>query len=113
MRLELWCASSEANHRHRVEMVAAEIARVESRDGDALRGYDAAIGHAREQGFLHEEGLANELAARFYLERGSEPAARGYLAEARQAYETWGAWAKVEQLDEELGHVFRRSARPR
>ena len=110
-RLEHFRRFSEVNHRHRVELVAAEVARVEERDGDALAHYDAAIAHAREHGFLHEEALANELAARFYLERGSERAARGFLVEARDAYDEWGAEAKVEQLEAELGHVLRRRRR--
>ncbi|MAQ13420.1 MAG: hypothetical protein CMN30_01275 [Sandaracinus sp.] len=110
-KIERWCASSEANHRHRVALLSAELARVEGRDGDALQAYDAAISHARDHGFMHEEALANELAARFYLGKGSEPAARGYLAEARQVYEAWGSLAKVEHLDEELGHVFQRRSR--
>ncbi len=106
--LEHWRAFSEVNHAHRCALVAAEIARVEGKDGDAIASYEASIAHAREQGFLHEEALANELAARFYLERGSETAARGYLLEAREAYVEWGAQAKVQQLDGELGHVLTR-----
>ena len=53
----------------------------------------------------------NELAARYYLAKGGATAARAYLREARDAYEEWGARAKVSQLDRELGHVLARSRR--
>jgi predicted ATPase len=106
--LEHWASFSEVNHAHRVALLSAEIARVEGKDGEAIASYETAIAHAREHGFLHEEAIANELAARFYIERGSETAARGYLLEAREAYVEWGAQAKVEQLESELGHVLTR-----
>lgn len=106
--LDHWRSFSEINHAHRSALVAAEIARIEGKDGDAIASYESSIAHAREHGFLHEEALANELAARFYLERGSETAARGYLLEAREAYVEWGAQAKVQQLEGELGHVLTR-----
>ena len=104
--LRAWAKFSSINHAHRVALVEAELARVEARDGDALAGYDAAVAAARAGGFLHEEGLANELAARYYLAKGSKTAARAYLLEAREAYASWQATAKVEQLERELGDVL-------
>jgi len=56
-----------ANH---AALVAAEIARLEGRELDAERLYEQAIGSARESGLVHDEALANELAARFYAARG-------------------------------------------
>jgi predicted ATPase len=109
--LERWCSFSPINHTHRVALVRAEIARVEERDADALAGYAAAIEHARAQRFLHEEAIANELAARFYLSRRAEPPARAYLLEAIDAYEAWGARAKIAQLEAELGDLLRKKTR--
>jgi len=51
-------------------LVSAEIARLDGRDMEAMRLYEQAIQSAREHGFAQEDGLANELAARFYAERG-------------------------------------------
>ena len=42
----------------------------------------------------------NELAARFYLNRGIEKVAYSYLRDARYCYLRWGAMGKVKQLDE-------------
>lgn len=104
--LRKWASFSAVNHTHRVALVEAELARVEGRDGDALAGYDAAVTAARDGEFTHEEGLANELAGRYYLAKGSKTAARAYLLEARDAYAAWGATGKVEHLEQELGDVL-------
>ena len=110
-QLEAWLSFSEVNHTHRVALVQAELARVEGRDGDALEHYERAIAHAREHGFTHEEALANELAARFYIGRGSNTPARAYLMEAIDAYADWGAQAKADHLEAELGDILRRRRR--
>ena len=51
-------------------------------------------------GFVHNEALANELAARFYAARGFEKIANGYLRDARYGFLRWGADGKVRQLDD-------------
>ena len=56
-------------------------------------------------GFIHNEALANELAARFYAARGFERIAHAYLREARYCYLRWGADGKVRQLDELYPHL--------
>jgi len=88
------------NYGDRLFLVQAEAARIDGRDLDAMRLYDKAILSARENGLVHREGLANEAAARFYLQRGFDTIAFAYLRAARAAYLRWGATAKVAQLDQ-------------
>jgi PAS domain S-box-containing protein len=88
------------NFENRAALVAAEIARLEGRDPDAMRLYDRAIRSAHENGFVHHEALASELAARFHAARGFDRIARAYLQDARSCYRQWGADAKVRQLDQ-------------
>ncbi|MDB6043847.1 MAG: multi-sensor signal transduction multi-kinase [Gammaproteobacteria bacterium] len=94
-------------------LVSAEIARLEGRDADAMRLYEDAIRLAREHGFVQNEGLTHEIAARFYAARGVESVAHAYLHNARYCYLRWGALGKVRQLDERyprLGEELARSA---
>jgi signal transduction histidine kinase len=98
-QLEVWEANCPENFANREALVAAEIARLEGRDLDAMRLYDQAIQSAREHGFVQNEGLAHEAAARFCLTRGIETVGRDYLRNARSCYERWGALGKVKQLD--------------
>src|SRR5262249_10360466 len=87
------------------DLAAAEIARIEGRELDAERLYEEAIRRAREQGFIQNEGLANELAARFHAARGFETIADAYLRKARHCYLRWGAEGKVRQLDRNHPHL--------
>ena len=58
-----------------------------------------------KNGFVHDEALANELAARFYAARGFETISHAYLRTARYCYLRWGADGKVRQLDELYPHL--------
>jgi len=99
-RLALWAETCAENFANRAALVGAEIARLEGRELEAERLYEQAIRSAREQGFLQNEGLAYELAARFYATRGFESFAELYLRSARDCYQRWGADGKVRQLVE-------------
>jgi len=81
-------------------LVSAEIARITGQNDEAMRRYEEAIRSARENGFVQDEALAHELAARFYRARGFDLIADAYLREARSCYARWGADAKVKQIDE-------------
>lgn len=99
-KLQRWAAKAPMNYRHKFELVEAERHRVLQEPVAALERYDRAIAGARENGYLQEEALANELAARFYLGWGKEKAAQGYMQEAYTCYSRWGASAKVKQLEQ-------------
>jgi hypothetical protein len=98
-QLQVWAANCPENFENRAALVAAEIARIEGRQLDAERLYEQAIRSARANGFVHNEALANELAARFYAARDFEKIARVYLQDARYGYLRWGADGKVRHLD--------------
>jgi PAS domain S-box-containing protein len=98
-QLEIWANNCPENFADRATLIAAEIARLEGRDSDAMRLYEQAIRSARDHGFVQNEGLAHEVAARFYTARGFETIANAYLRNARHCYLRWGADGKVRQLD--------------
>ena len=67
--------------------------------------YEQAIRSARRNGFVHNEAVANELAGRFYLDRGLGKNADAHLHDARACYALWGADGKVRQLDRRYPHM--------
>jgi tetratricopeptide (TPR) repeat protein len=81
--LEAWAENCPENFVNRAALVGAEIARIEGRELDAQRLYERAIRSARENGFAQNEGIANELAAKFYLACGYETSGYAYLRNAR------------------------------
>jgi PAS domain S-box-containing protein len=109
-QLETWAENCPENFENRAALVSAEIARGEGRDLEAMRLYEQAIRSAATNGFVHNEALANELAARFYAARGFEKIAHGYLRDARYCYLRWGAAGKVQQL--ELLYPYLREEEP-
>jgi signal transduction histidine kinase/CheY-like chemotaxis protein len=104
-QLGFWAKNCPENFANRAALVGAEIARIEGRELDAQRLYEQAIQSARENDFPQNEGLANELAAKFYLARGYETSAYAYLRNARYCYLRWGALGKVRQLDQRYPHL--------
>jgi PAS domain S-box-containing protein len=99
-QLHEWADNYPPTFGDKYALVLAEIARLEGRDTDAMRLYEQAIQLAREHGFVQNEGVAHELAAGFYLARGSTTAARAHVEDARSCFARWGALGKVQQLDQ-------------
>jgi PAS domain S-box-containing protein len=98
-KLQLWADNCPENYRNRHALLLAEVARIEGRDLDAMHLYEEAIQSARENGFIQNEAIAHEVAARFYAARGFETIAQTYIRNARYCYLRWGALGKVRQID--------------
>ncbi len=98
-KLSVWASHAPTNFAHRCELVRAEMARVLTHRMEAMDLYDRAIALAKEHQYIHEEGLANELAAKFYLSQGKITIAKAYMREARYCYLQWGAVAKLQYLE--------------
>jgi predicted ATPase/GAF domain-containing protein len=111
-QLDIWAHNCSENFENRAALVGAEIARIQDRALDAMDLYEQAIRSARVNGFVHNEGLANELAARFYAARGFEQIAHLYLRNARRCYLSWGADGKVQQVDRLYPHFHKEELSP-
>ncbi|OPY96556.1 protein kinase [Bradyrhizobium sacchari] len=111
-QLELWAQDCPENFADRAVLAGAEIARLQGRELDAERLYEQAIRYARDNGFVHHEALAYELAARFYGTRGFEEFACIYLRRARDCYVRWGAVGKVRQLEDIHPHLKEARSEP-
>jgi histidine kinase len=97
--LRRWAENSPQNARHKLLLVQAGMAQAEGRAQRAAELYDEAIQAARRSEYQQDTAIACERAALFHLGRGSAGLARSYLQEARFAYLTWGAMAKVRDLE--------------
>lgn len=98
-KIKQWADYAPMNYLHKYHLVQAEIARVLGQLLEAEEFYEQAIRGARENGYIQEEALAYELAAKFYLSRGREKFAQTYMKEAHYCYERWRATAKVKDLE--------------
>lgn len=99
-QLKTWTGNCPQNFEHKYLLVAAEMARIQQQDLEAMELYDRAIQSAQENDFIHYEALANELAAQFWMARGKGEFARIYMTSAYSGYQLWGARHKVKALEE-------------
>ncbi|KYC41886.1 serine/threonine protein kinase [Scytonema hofmannii PCC 7110] len=105
-KMQKWATYAPMNFQHKYELVEAEKARVLGQYWQATEFYDRAITGAKEQGYIQEEALSNELAAKFYFECGREKVAQTYLTDAYYGYMCWGATAKVRDLEAKYPQIL-------
>ncbi|MDJ0691627.1 MAG: AAA family ATPase, partial [Xenococcaceae cyanobacterium MO_188.B32] len=102
-----WVSYSPQNHRHKWQLVEAEVAGLVGKKAQAIELYDKAIAGAKANQYLQEEALANELATKFYLDWGKVKIAAVYLQEAYYCYTRWGAKAKTNDLEKRYPDLLR------
>ncbi|MDM8519475.1 AAA family ATPase [Anaerolineales bacterium HSG6] len=105
-QMKMWADHAPANYQGKYELVKAELARISGDDGQARELYDNAVTLTMEHGYLNDEALANELAAKFYLSINRRHVARHYLRDAVYAYLRWGAIAKVQHLEKKYADLL-------
>lgn len=98
-KLKEWSDSCSENFLHKYLLVEAEFCRVTGDRITAIDLYDQAIAEARVNGYVQEEALASEMAAKFYLFWNKTKLAQDYLVNAYYGYARWGAKAKLDQLE--------------
>lgn len=99
-KIKMWAVHSPENQLHKYHLLQAEWHRMKGETAKTLDHYDLAIQLARKAGFLQEEALANELAGKYFLERDKSDLADMYMKNAYQCYRSWGAEAKLKQLEQ-------------
>ncbi|WBL15500.1 ATP-binding sensor histidine kinase [Sutcliffiella sp. NC1] len=99
-KLKDWAKLCPENYQHKWKLLIAEIARIEGKHNGAITNYDDAIQLAKENNFIQDVAISNELAGYYYISRGLESVASAYLTEAYRTYIKWGAYAKARKLRE-------------
>lgn len=105
--MQKWANYAPMNQLHRFYLVEAEKNRVLAQTTAAMEFYDLAIAAAKENGYIQDAALSNELAAKFYLDWGKEKVAQVYMEEAYYCYARWGAKTKVEDLEKRYPQLLR------
>lgn len=101
-KFKKWGEHNEFNYLHKYLLITAEINRITGKNmQETARLYSEAIRVANKNEVIHEEAMANELAAKYYLSSGQEKIAGIYISEAHYCYMRWGCKPKVKQLEEE------------
>ncbi len=112
-KMQLWAKHCPMNFQHKYDLVEAERYALRGQQSQAMEYYDRAIKGARENEYIQEEALANELAGKFHLHKHRDKVAQAYFADAISCYESWGATAKVQHLQETYLQFTSRKFDPR
>ena len=106
-QLTKWSRNCPQNFQHKLALVEAEVARNHQNKVQAIELYDRAIAGAKENEYIQDEALANELFAKFYLDWGREKEASVYMQDAYYCYAGWGAKAKTDHLEEHYPELLK------
>lgn len=109
-KFKLWSKHCPSTYLHQRLLIEAELARITGNTLEAQDLYDEAIASARENKFLQNEALANELAAKFWLTKGKQEFAQLYIKKAHYVYQLWGAKRKVEDLEKKYPQLLSKSS---
>ncbi|MFK7908547.1 MAG: AAA family ATPase, partial [Chitinophagales bacterium] len=105
-KMKTWAKHAPMNFLHKYFLVEAERHRVLNNHEKARSFYDKAIDKAYKNQYIQEEGLAYELAGRFYKDKGEKHLLRSYMQGAYESYRRWGAYALSIELKKEFPHYF-------
>nr|AVH79654.1 multi-sensor signal translduction multi-kinase [Nostoc sp. PCC 8009] len=107
IKMQEWAFHAPVNYQHKYNLILAEQARVKGDRLQAADYYEIAIQQAIANDYIQEAAIANELAAKFYLEWNKEKAAEGYLHKAYYCYARWGAKAKTDDLEKRYPQLLK------
>ena len=86
-------------------MLEAEQFSLQNLNSEAQSSYAAAISSARSSGFIHEQGLACELAGYHCKNAGDGSSAWSFFDQAKRCYAEWGSQMKVDSVTRQLGSL--------
>jgi predicted ATPase len=85
-----------------VHLLEAEQFSLQNLNSEAQASYAAAISSARSSGFIHEQGLACELAGHHYKKVFDLRSAWSFFDQAKRCYTEWGSQMKVDSVTQQL-----------
>lgn len=105
-KMKWWADHAPMNFKHKHDLIEAERARIVGGTLKAMGSFGQAIKGAKENGYVHEEALAHEREAEFYIALGRDDFAGLCLRKAGDGYRLWGATRKVEDLEKRYRHLL-------
>lgn len=108
-KMKHWAKECPDNFQHKWLLMNAEWLRVTDKKQEAGPFYEQAVQLAKKDGFLQNEALASELAAKHYMAIGLETIAKVYMTEAHEVYMHWGAIAKSREIEERYPYLLHRA----
>ncbi|KAL7538257.1 hypothetical protein ACHAXR_008411, partial [Thalassiosira sp. AJA248-18] len=93
------------NFSNKVFLLQAELYSFEGKSQEAKSSYAAAVNSSCSAKFVHEQGLACELAGFHYKKTGQAQIALDFFQQAKECYIRWGSQMKVESITQQMEKV--------
>ncbi len=103
---------SPANFQNKYFLLKALQCQLKGDFEGTIEFFDQSINFAKKNGFIHEEALANELYARFWLEKQKENLSTQFLNSAFHLYKSWGAEFKVRDIERKYQILYQSTIYP-
>jgi hypothetical protein len=106
-KMKKWVQMGNVNCLHQVQLLEAEMAFLNGREGIATKMYQASIFSAGRGAFVQDMALAHERAGIFHLDVDDDSYWAAHHFDCSIAgYQEWGAKAKVNQLVEKNSSIL-------
>eukprot|EP00957_Ditylum_brightwellii_P015518 1169045-Ditylum_brightwellii.AAC.1 len=96
--METFMQIGRSNIEHKLLLLEAEVKSKIGQKDIASQKYKLAIAAAEKNGFIHEQAIATERAADFFLRNNDKSNASLYYGRANSLYLKWGAKGKADDL---------------
>jgi len=106
-KFKKWAKHCPVNHQYSYLLLKALYFAQKKKQEVVSILFEESIKLAHENGFINDVALINELAADYYYSLKLNSNATIYLLNARHAYYTWGAAAKVKDIDERYPELLK------
>ena len=97
-QVEVWLANSKPIVENKLLLLRAELYASRQLIDKAKKTYEQSIQVARDNGYVHEQGLACEFCGHFLKSIVEESTATAFYKRAYECYIQWGAIAKARKL---------------
>ena len=108
-KLKKFAHHCQTNFDDKYKLISAQMAAISGNFIESIDLFDEAVFAAHKGRYIHNEAIANELAAVYFLSKGKKTIAQAYLQDACYAYNRWGAFAKIKQLYAKYPHLLTQS----
>jgi len=105
-KMKLWAENSHWNFSNKLYLLEARQYALNGADTLAVERYETSIKASNSHRFIHEEGLANQMAGDYHLRKGRVDSAMMHFGQAKECYERWGACALADQMHEKSGDMI-------
>uniref|UniRef100_A0A7S1YNH3 KIF-binding protein n=1 Tax=Ditylum brightwellii TaxID=49249 RepID=A0A7S1YNH3_9STRA len=97
-KIDRFVQIGKSNNEHKLLLLEAETKSRLGETDKASKKYELAIAAAEINGFVHEQAIANERAADFFLRNNDRIKASQHYGRANHLYIQWGAQGKANNL---------------